>query len=105
MYEFRIVQRTSLALTNILHRSQFFRNTIGVRQLIKNILLIARYFNSLRIRMATMGNVKHLQNAKKKLINQDTRISALKKQLVYYKEITETVREPFIILDRDLKVV
>jgi two-component system CheB/CheR fusion protein len=39
------------------------------------------------------------------LINQDTRISALKKQLVYYKEITETVREPFIILDNNLKVV
>lgn len=52
-----------------------------------------------------MSNVKHLQNAKKKLINQDTRISALKKQLVYYKEITETVREPFIILDNNLNVV
>jgi len=52
-----------------------------------------------------MGNIKHQQNAKKKLINQDTRISALKKQLVYYKEITETVREPFIILENNLKVV
>src|SRR5579884_1999049 len=55
--------------------------------------------------MSTMGNIKHQQNAKKKLINQDTRISALKKQLVYYKEITETVREPFIILENNLKVV
>jgi signal transduction histidine kinase len=52
-----------------------------------------------------MDSNKHLQNAKKKLINQDTRISALKKQLVYYKEITETVREPFIILDNNLNVV
>jgi signal transduction histidine kinase len=55
--------------------------------------------------MDTMNNNKHLQNANKKLINQDTRISALKKQLVYYKEITETVREPFIILDNNLNVV
>lgn len=35
----------------------------------------------------------------------DNRIAALKKQLVYYKEITETVREPFIILNKDLYVV
>src|SRR5579884_2902345 len=55
--------------------------------------------------MSTMGNIKHEQSTKKKLINQDSRISALKKQLVYYKEITETVREPFIILDNNLNVV
>lgn len=52
-----------------------------------------------------MSNIKHQQNFKKMLINQDTRISALKKQLVYYKEITETVREPFIIIDNNLNVV
>jgi two-component system cell cycle sensor histidine kinase PleC len=52
-----------------------------------------------------MSRTKHEQNAQKKLLNQDTRITALKKQLVYYKEITETVREPFIILDNELKVI
>jgi signal transduction histidine kinase len=41
----------------------------------------------------------------KALAYQDKRITALKKQLVYYKEITETVREPFIILSKDLFVV
>lgn len=55
--------------------------------------------------MYVMGDSKHSQNAQKKIVNQGTRIVALKKQLVYYKEITETVREPFIILDNDLKVV
>ena len=52
-----------------------------------------------------MSNTRHKENTQKKLINQDNRISALKRQMVYYKEITETVRGPFIILDRDLKVV
>ena len=52
-----------------------------------------------------MSNNKHLQNANRKIINQDTRINALKKQLLYYREITETVREPFIILDNNLRVV
>jgi two-component system, cell cycle sensor histidine kinase PleC len=55
--------------------------------------------------MDTMSSTKHVQNTQKKLINQDNRIAALKKQMVYYKEITETVREPFIILDNDLNVV
>jgi PAS domain S-box-containing protein len=40
-----------------------------------------------------------------KIISQDSRIAALKKQLVYYREITETVREPFIILSSELFVV
>jgi two-component system CheB/CheR fusion protein len=40
-----------------------------------------------------------------KIASQDNRIAALKKQLVYYKEITETIREPFIILTRELYVV
>lgn len=52
-----------------------------------------------------MSDIRHSQNAQKKLLNQGTRIVALKKQLVYYKEITETVREPFIILDNNLNVV
>ena len=34
-----------------------------------------------------------------------TRIAALKELLGYYKEITETIREPFIILDKNLRVV
>jgi len=41
----------------------------------------------------------------KKIIDQETQITGLKKLLVYYKEITETTREPFIILDKDLCVV
>ncbi|HMH31310.1 MAG TPA: ATP-binding protein [Methylomirabilota bacterium] len=52
-----------------------------------------------------MSNSKHDQKTQTKLINQDNRIAALKKQMVYYKEITETVREPFIILDKNLNVV
>ncbi len=52
-----------------------------------------------------MSNTRYDQNTQKKLINQDNRITALKKQMIYYKEITETVREPFIILDKDLRVV
>ena len=40
-----------------------------------------------------------------KMVAQNNRIAALKKLLVYYKEITETIREPFIILDKDLHVV
>lgn len=43
---------------------------------------------------------------KSKIIsNQENRIIALKNLVVYYKEITETVREPFIILNKDLRVV
>lgn len=55
--------------------------------------------------MGNKSDAKHIENTKKKLINQDNRITALKKQLLYYREITETVREPFIILDNNLKVV
>ena len=43
--------------------------------------------------------------ANKKIIYQKSRISELEKLLVYYKEIAETTREPFIILDKDLCVV
>jgi PAS domain S-box-containing protein len=39
------------------------------------------------------------------LAYQSKRILELKKQLIYYKEITETVREPFIILTKELFVV
>ncbi len=45
------------------------------------------------------------RNNRKKIAYQDSRIETLKKQLVYYKEITETVREPFIILTSELYVV
>lgn len=44
-------------------------------------------------------------NNQKALTSQKNRIIALKKQLVYYKEITETIREPFIILTNELYVV
>jgi two-component system cell cycle sensor histidine kinase PleC len=45
------------------------------------------------------------KNDKKKIVKQENRIVELKKLLIFYKEITETVREPFIILDKDLYVV
>jgi two-component system CheB/CheR fusion protein len=51
------------------------------------------------------GDLKPKRDNQKKLASQDHRIAALKKLLVYYKEITETIREPFIILDEDLCVV
>jgi two-component system CheB/CheR fusion protein len=37
--------------------------------------------------------------------NLDTQIINLKKDLIYYREITETVREPFIILNKYLYVI
>ena len=43
--------------------------------------------------------------SKKKVISQENRISTLKDLLAYYKEITQTIREPFIILDQNLYVV
>lgn len=58
-----------------------------------------------RNEVATVDGSKRERNTQKKLIHQNNRILALKKQLTYYKEITETVREPFIILDKDLNVV
>lgn len=45
------------------------------------------------------------KNRQSKITSQDNRIAELKKQLVYYKEITETIREPFIILTSQLYVV
>jgi two-component system CheB/CheR fusion protein len=41
----------------------------------------------------------------KLITDRDNRITVLKKQLVYYKEITETIRVPFIILTNKLYVV
>lgn len=52
--------------------------------------------------MAEEHNEKSLQH---KFLAQDIRLRALKKQLVYYKEITETIREPFLILNNNLEVV
>lgn len=52
-----------------------------------------------------MSETRREQTTQKKLINQGNRISALKRQMVYYKEITETIREPFIILNKELNVV
>ncbi len=54
---------------------------------------------------APKAGAKHNRANKKKIIHQSNQISELKKLLVYYKEITETTREPFIILDKDLYVV
>lgn len=53
----------------------------------------------------TIDPMQKRENQKKILADKDNRIAALKKLLVYYKEITETIREPFIILDKDLYVV
>jgi two-component system CheB/CheR fusion protein len=52
-----------------------------------------------------MTETKQQKSNKKKIIHQEHRIAALTSLLGYYREITETVREPFIILDKDLYVV
>lgn len=52
-----------------------------------------------------MDKTKQAEQNQKKLNDQTNRITALKKLMVYYREITETVREPFVILDKDLCVV
>ncbi|MBA3758832.1 PAS domain-containing sensor histidine kinase [Candidatus Saccharibacteria bacterium] len=44
-------------------------------------------------------------SVEKKLTDQRKSIEALKRLLTYYQEITDTIREPFIILDKDLCVV
>ena len=44
-------------------------------------------------------------SAEKKLTAQTKSIKALKKLLIYYQEITDTIREPFIILNKDLCVI
>lgn len=52
-----------------------------------------------------MIDPKQKSKNQKRLVYQDSRIATLKKLLTYYKEITETINEPFIILDKDLYVV
>ncbi len=52
-----------------------------------------------------MIKTNQLKKNSKMIIHQENRIIALKNLVVYYKEITETVREPFIILDNSLRVV
>lgn len=52
-----------------------------------------------------MGANRQTFKSQRKLQTKDNRINALKKLMVYYREITETVREPFIILDDKLRVV
>ena len=42
---------------------------------------------------------------KRKIIRQEKQITGLKELLVFYKEITETIKQPFIILDKNLCVV
>ncbi|MBA3757428.1 PAS domain-containing sensor histidine kinase [Candidatus Saccharibacteria bacterium] len=52
-----------------------------------------------------MKNLTRQNTDKKKILKQKDRISTLQELLVYYQEITETIREPFIILDKNLRVV
>lgn len=52
-----------------------------------------------------MANIIPKGSSKKKITSKDGHIVELKKLLNYYKEITETVREPFLILDKNLYVV
>jgi len=52
-----------------------------------------------------MNDIRRQKTVHRKLAHQEDRITALTQLLSYYKEITETVREPFIILDKDLCVV
>jgi PAS domain-containing protein len=48
---------------------------------------------------------KLIRQKNSKLFRQEKRIAELKKSLIYYKEITETMREPFLILDNEFRVV
>jgi signal transduction histidine kinase len=48
---------------------------------------------------------KLIKQKNSKLFRQEKRIAELKKSLIYYKEITETMREPFLILDNEFRVV
>lgn len=50
-------------------------------------------------------SAKLTKNIAKKIDRQSSSIETLKKLLVYYQEITDTIREPFIILDKKLCVV
>ena len=52
-----------------------------------------------------MTNTRRQKDDHKALAHQENRIMALTQLLSYYKEITETIREPFIILDKGLCVV
>ncbi|HUD08063.1 MAG TPA: HAMP domain-containing sensor histidine kinase [Candidatus Saccharimonadales bacterium] len=47
----------------------------------------------------------HKTNDSQEIIHQDVQIFELKKDLLYYRDITETVREPFIILNKYLYVI
>ena len=58
-----------------------------------------------RSQMTAMTDIQRQKANHKELAHQENRITALTQLLSYYKEITETVREPFIILDKDLCVV
>ncbi len=52
-----------------------------------------------------MSDDKQKLSNQKTIIHQEKRLSALKNLLVYYKEVSETVIEPFIILDKNFHVV
>ncbi len=52
-----------------------------------------------------MTDTRQRKTAHNKIVHQESRITALTQLLSYYKDITETVREPFIILDKELCVV
>ncbi|MEO6761473.1 MAG: HAMP domain-containing sensor histidine kinase [Candidatus Saccharimonadales bacterium] len=52
-----------------------------------------------------MTTIKQRKITQDKLVHQEDRIVALTDLLSYYKDITETVREPFLILDKELHVV
>jgi two-component system cell cycle sensor histidine kinase PleC len=53
----------------------------------------------------SMNDIGRQKAHHKQIAHQEDRITALTQLLSYYKEITETVREPFIILDKALCVV
>ena len=52
-----------------------------------------------------MTDTKQRKAINNTIVLQENRILALTHKLSYYKEITETIREPFIILDKGLCVV
>jgi two-component system cell cycle sensor histidine kinase PleC len=76
----------------------------------KTIILQTTQVQGFKVRttitgMTDMTATKQTNNDRRRLRHQAERITALKDLQTYYKEISETVREPFIILDKNLAVV
>ena len=70
-----------------------------VRKLLKNSTIRDKK------QVVSITDTEQEGSTNKKAIHQESRITELKKLLIYYRDVTETIRQPFIILDKDLYVV